>query len=287
VRLNPAICAQGSDGIRSYTGVNRGQIVHAVVSVDPGSAQPSPSRSFTPVLYQLLRRCFFYRDWMDMYMRFKGFRVPVVFAVGVAVVGSVVAVAASGSTPHHGISSVLRQRFAVFGHARASGRFEASNAGTSAYPGVAGMLRNMSQSNDQDNQGEGLDVAGTREVTTSGGPVWLVPGSSGVCIVIPSPTNPVGAEGTCGTVSQASRGGVSATLFNNGEQTTFGLAPNGVASVSAASSGPASPGASADRASSVARVVGNAYILKTRGAPGSRRVPRVVQRNRSGRVIGG
>jgi len=76
----------------------------------------------------------------------------------------------------------------------------------------------------------GLDYAATREVTASGTSVWVVPGSNGMCAMVPTPDN--GVDEICGTlVGIAKSGGVLSGIVrdpSSGAVTAFGVAPDSV-----------------------------------------------------------
>lgn len=62
---------------------------------------------------------------------------------------------------------------------------------------------------------------------------WLVPGRSGICLVLPSPSNPIYIGTTCASIKSAEADGlVSVERPTSGPPVAYGLVPNG-ASVTA------------------------------------------------------
>jgi hypothetical protein len=83
------------------------------------------------------------------------------------------------------------------------------------------------------------DVGGAQPVAASTGTsgsaatIWVVPGSSGVCIVAQETAGE--AVGTCQSATVAVASGVDGLLQNpDGSETLFGLVPNGNAAVTVA-----------------------------------------------------
>ena len=80
----------------------------------------------------------------------------------------------------------------------------------------------------------GLEPArATYVALTSTAHGWVVPGRSGICLVLPSPSNPIYIGTTCASTTSADAGGLIAVERpTSGPPVAYGLVPNG-ASVTA------------------------------------------------------
>lgn len=130
------------------------------------------------------------------------------------------------------------------------------------------MLSNLADPSDLENETEGLDVGATQEITTPSGPVWLIPGSLGMCVMtVEVFQGGAGADNTCDTNSNLSQGLGAELLNRSGAVEYFGVAPDGSAVAQVT-------GANGARKS--VAVTQNAYILKvSRASIGSTRDARI------------
>lgn len=149
-----------------------------------------------------------------------------------AIAGGTAAVAANGSTgraDHHMASSVhprisplLIKRFAVLREARRS----------VAVSNLPNMIQGMENPNDP-SHALGLDVPATEVQQVAGGTVWVVPGSAGACVATRPPGFSDGTVATCGTTA-SDMNGLEGVMKDptTGVDTFWGIAPDGVVSVS-------------------------------------------------------
>lgn len=166
--------------------------------------------------------------------------------------GAGIAAASAGGKSKPGVSPFLVHHFALLRHWHV--RNFSARATADAYPAAMKLLNNMADPNDPDNQREGLDVAATQQVSTPNGPVWVVPGSAGVCVITSLVAHTAGAG--CELNSTLARSGqqsvlVTSTDVQTGVETLYGIVPNGVSALQLAST---------TAPSSSAPVVDNAVI---------------------------
>lgn len=153
--------------------------------------------------------------------------------------GSAVAVASGAfrdrsPSPRRGVASYLRSHFAVFRTVRSAHSSSDVLASAAGYPGVMSALSSMGSAGDIEDSYLGLDVADTVFEQTSGGPLWLVPGSNGACVVVVG-GEPGGHSASVGCDTDANlQQGMSATSVWVPTHTTtiYGMTPNAAASAS-------------------------------------------------------
>jgi hypothetical protein len=164
----------------------------------------------------------------------KFWAIPIVCLCACAVAGGVaVASGSTGSRSRHAVAPFLVTHFALFqqSHLRAFSAHTASGT----YPAAMKLLSSMADPSDPDNQREGLDVAATQEVSTPNGPIWVVPGSTGACVITSYGGSVHSATGACALTSKMAQKGLGLlgriTNVRTGVDTLFGIVPNGVSAV--------------------------------------------------------
>lgn len=144
-------------------------------------------------------------------------------------VGTASANAATASTTGS-VAPIISSDYGIFAGAgstaanNATGA-QATSASAEGYNGVASVLTPSTTNDDP----IGQDYAAAQEVTVGGVHVWAIPGSSGLCVAIPSPNLPQGAaREACEPLSAMRDGDVYGLAQGptNGMVTVFGIAPD-------------------------------------------------------------